>query len=192
VPLFPAAAGTRIATALVNHAYALADTNVTTVTATAVTDLSTVYTIAANDAAVGAAYRLTAGGNGTQGSTGQNLTFGLYLGGTLVGQAITVQGSSTATWAVNDNFRWSVTGLIVCATIGGSGTWFGEMRGALSDTSSASVGAAGSTLGFADANVTAVTKDTTVGQTLAIRANWGSTTGAPTISCRHTVFERLG
>jgi hypothetical protein len=166
-----------------------ADTNTTTVTsALPVADLSTVYTVPPGSLP-GTCYRLTAGGTGTQGSTVQALTFGFYLGGSAVG-ASPVVSAAAALWGINDAFRWAATALIVCASTGGSGTWFGSMTGAVTDYTAASVGAAGATLGFADANAAAFTKDTTVPQTFSIRAGWASATGAPTISCKHTLFER--
>lgn len=166
-----------------------ADTAATTVLAASMTDLSSVYTIPAGSI-VGSAYRLTCGGDGQQGSTLQNLTFGFYLGGTQMGTNPVIVGSSPTWNATLDQFRWQASALIVCATTGVSGTWFGSLSATVTDITAASVGAAGSTTGVADANKTAVTKDTTTGQPFSIRAGWASTTGGPAIVCRHTLFER--
>jgi hypothetical protein len=166
-----------------------ADTNVTTVASVLpMVDLSTVYTVPPGSLP-GTCYRITCGGNGTQGSTVQALTFGFFLGGTSIGTSPIVSAAA-ALWGINDTFRWGVTALVVCSTTGASGTWFGGMQGGVTDTTAASIGAAGATLGFADANLNAVTKDTTVPQTISVRAGWASATGAPTLTCRYTLFER--
>ncbi|SRR6266487_455401 len=169
------------------------DISSTTVTAATSSNLSAVFNIPANDANVGTCYRITCGGNGTQASgTTRDLTFGFYVAGSPVGANVKIAGASAATWGVSETFRWAVTAEITAVTLGVTGTLFGSMLGALSNTTAASVGAAGATLGFADANANAFTWDTTGGRSFAIKCNWGSTTGAPTITCTHTIFERLG
>lgn len=151
------------------------------------TDLSTVMTIPAGSL-VTSTYRITCGGYGTQGTTLQNLTFGFYTGGTQAGSNITV---GAGTWnAISDAFRWRAEATIVVVSTGVSGSLFGSMYGHVTDTTVPSVNASNNTTGFADANRGAVTIDTTSPQTFSIKAAWAATTGAPTITCTHTLFER--
>ena len=189
---FPAPAGSRLTTALINHMYANADSVTTTVTAASLTDLSNIYTIPASDAAAGTAYRLSAFGNGTWGSTAQTLQFAACLAGSAVGSNPPTIGSSA--FSTSTAFRWDAQILLICATSGSTGTWYARINGSLSAYNTTLLPNTGSqcTLAFSYSNTTAVTQDTTVANTLSVRAAWGSTTGSPTLTCHGTTFERLG
>lgn len=169
-----------------------ADTGTQTVTAASATALSATYTIPANDANVGTVYRLTAWGNGTWGSTAQNLAFGIGFPST------TVFGSNSAIGAGFSNislaFRWNCTLWVMCLQTGGSGSWNGSCRLDISQNPNAVVPgtAANNTTGAACGPSSNVTQDTTVDNALSMLGWWGSTTGAPTITCHGTFVERLG
>lgn len=189
---FPVAAGQRITAAVLNHMYAIADTATTTVTAASASNLGTVYVIPANDMAVGVAYRLSCGGDGTQGSTRQNLQFNAGVGGTSVGFSVIIDSTALSASAT---FRWKAVIMLIPVTIGASGTYDTSIEGCVTQAANNLIPgtAANNTIPFGGHNLTTGTGlDTTAAQNFALRAQWGSTTGAPTITNRSTVFERLG
>jgi hypothetical protein len=177
-----AVAGQRITASLLNRMYGQADANAHQVTQASLTDLSTVYVIPANDAAVGTAYRITCYGQGTWGSTQQQLNMQITLGSsTSLGQA---NIPSTAL-AASTSFRWYAVMNFVVATTGSSGSAIGGLDGHIYAT-----GATG-TAGRAIACAGAVTMNTTVANNFRLQASWGSTTGTPTLTCLATIFERV-
>jgi concanavalin A-like lectin/glucanase superfamily protein len=165
------------------------DTSIFTVTQAAFTQLSKAWTIPANDAQAGTAYRLTVSGAGTQGTTTETLTFQLLVFGVAfasfaVGGSefpastafeftliCTIAFSSTiaAKAAVTGNLSVSsaaVTQLTVGSTVNASGG-FGQWTGA-----------------------TAVT--TATAGTMQLQAKWASASFACTIASGMSIFERLG
>lgn len=176
-------AGSRITTAIINKTYALADTNAHTVTAATVTNLSTSYTIAANDATVGTVYYLTASGTGTE-ATGTAVT-GTWAGALNANQNLgsaAIAGASIA--AAGGNFRWWAELEVVVVATGAGGSVNACGRGAL-----LSSGGVATPFVFYTAGVA---MDTTTSKTFAVQFNWASTTGSPTITCDQTVFKRFG
>jgi hypothetical protein len=143
-----------------------------TVTAAAQTALTSLWSIPANDAAIGAAYEVTTYGTGTQGSTAQTLTFAAGFGSTLgvANSGITFPSSFAGTSAA---FRWKSKVTATCVTTGSGGTWLiaceATVTSAAGDNSGTSVGAA-------------VSFSTTTAENVYVCAAWGSTTGAPTLS----------
>src|SRR5580704_16743015 len=93
--------------------YGYADVNSTTVTAAALTDLSTLYTIPAGEPYTDAAYELRAAGYGTWGSTQQALTLGPLLGSGAVSSPTRV--IAAAALAASAAFQWSLTIGITCS-----------------------------------------------------------------------------
>ncbi len=189
---FPVAAGQRITPAEQNHMYAIADTAVTTVTAATASNLSTVYVIAANDMAVNIAYRISCGGDGTQGSTRQNLQFNVGIAGASVGFSVVIDSTALAISAL---FRWEAEIMLIPVTIGAAGTYNTRIRGCVTNSANNIIPgtAANNTIPFGGHNLaTGTGLDTTVAQNFAFRCQWGSVTGGPTITNRSTVFERLG
>lgn len=180
--LSTAVAGQRITPTLLNRMYGQADTNSHTVTAASLADLSSVYVIPANDGTANTAYRLHAYGNGTWGSTAQNLTFQATLGAStsLGSNAIPSTALPTGT-----SFRWSATLNLVVATTGSTGTAIGEITAHVYATSGA--GNAGRIVACAGS----VAMDTTAANNFKLQADWASTTGASTITCLATIFERV-
>lgn len=189
--VFPVAAGSRITSAVINHAYTIADANVTTVTAASYAELSTVYQIPANDAAVGMAYELTCFGYGTWGSTAQTLQLGLNLNGSIMGIAPTI--GSTA-FATSEGFRWRISLILIPVTIGATATWMGSIEGVVCQTANNILPGAGNqdSVPLAGGNSTAVTHDSTAGNDFSLQAQWGATTGASTITCTGTRYTRCG
>lgn len=188
---FPAPAGSRLTTALVNHTYSISDVNVTTVTAAAYTDLSTIYNIAANDAALGVSYELMAHGNGTTGTTTETLQFGLYFGTGILGIAPAI---GTTAWTTSIAFRWSAR--LELTPNGSSSTtgWVGSITGTVSATGNlVPANTSNFTIPFAGGTSSSpVTVDATAAQPFSLRCQWGATTGAPTITCIKTRFTRCG
>lgn len=188
---FPAPAGSRLTTALINHAYSISDANVTTVTATSATDLSSVYQIPASDAATDVMYELLAWGNGTWGSTAQNLFFFTALAGSALGQGSEIYSGLFNTSQV---FRWRYTARLICVTTGSSATWQQQGDGVISryNGTLAPGSATTNSMGFTDSNTTAVTQDSTVANDFSVQAYWASATGSPTLTCHGTRFSRCG
>lgn len=179
--LSTAAAGQRITANLLNRMYGEADANSHTVTAATLADLSSVYVIAANDASANTAYRLTAYGTGTWGSTQQNLVVQGTLASTSLGSGTVPSTALSASVA----FRWYVTLNLVVATTGSSGTVVGGLDFQLYNTGT------GGQAGRAIACAGAVAMNTTIANNFKLQANWASTTGASTLTCLATIFERV-
>jgi hypothetical protein len=188
---FPISAGQKLTAAVLNHAYAIADTSVTTVTAASASNLSTVYVIPANDMAVGVAYRLSCGGDGTQGSTRQNMTFAAGLAGASVGFQPVIDATALAVSAL---FRWEAEILLIPVTTGGAATLHTRIKGCVTQSANNIIPgtAANNSIPFGGHSLAATAGDTTVANNFAVRFLWASTTGGPTITCRSTLFERLG
>ncbi len=169
--------------------YGYADANQTTVTAAAITTLSTQYTIPAGEPYAGAAYELSCAGYGTWGSTQQALTLSPLLGAaTLTGTGRVIAAAALAISAV---FHWSLVMEVVCSD--GVSSWQGSMRGAIAETASAlNPGtAATNSVPFAGATSASYTAAVSSAIPIALRANWGATTGAPTITCVMTKFRKV-
>jgi hypothetical protein len=174
-----------------NAYYGDADTNNVTVTQATFTTVSGSYTIPANEAAANSAYELLTGGSGVWGSTQQALSFQITLAGTVLFANTTIANTAFAASAA---FRWSARALIVCNAAGATGTWTGDLLGCLTQiANNINPGtAANNTVPFADSNTGAViTQDTTVAIAVVLQAKWNATTGAPTISGRHTCFRKI-
>lgn len=177
-------AGQRITASQLNKEYTQADTNSTTVTSASLVSLSSVYVIPANDATAGTVYRMTAYGQGTWGATAQALTFsGLLAAGTGLGSGTIPSGNLTT----SQTFRWICHLNLVVSTSGSGGTAVGNIEAQIY-TTSASTGQSGRVVGCAGS----VSMDTTINRNLQIQANWGAITGAPTLTCLGTIFQRGG
>lgn len=169
--------------------YGYADTTQTTVTAAASTTLSTLYTIPAGEPYANAAYELRCAGYGTWGSTQQALTLSPFLGaGTITGTARVVAATALAASAA---FHWSLVMEITC-TDGVSG-WQGSMLGTVAETANALNPGTASTnsVPLAGATSAAYTASVSSALSVALKAQWASTTGAPTITCARTTFRKV-
>lgn len=184
-----ATAGSTLTAAQLNRCYGQADGTSTTVTAATTTQLSSSYSIPANDAQAGTAYRLTGGGWATWGSTQQNLTFAFSFGG---GTPFTSPVIDSTAFAISLTLRWVVCVTIVCVAPGASATWFGSAEGVISATTNLVPGtAANGTVGFGFSNKTVATQDSTAAIAMFLQGKWASTTGASTITNTFTLFEKV-
>lgn len=142
------------------------------------------YSIVANDAVNGSAYRLKCGGHGTQGSTQQALTcqfttFGIAWGNTT---------TAAADIAASVGFHWEAEGTLIIGGVGVSvaAVFFGHFT-----WSQATAGLSGHSQAM-DKQVASGVDTTAAGNSMSFQAGWGSITGAPTIVCTSSTFERLG
>jgi hypothetical protein len=148
------------------------------------------FTVPGNDANVGTTYRLSVWGSATEGSTSQALTWSLYFGGSSRAAAPVGGGQ----WSASAGIRWKIILIAQCVTTGAGGTWTFSIEGSMSLASGnllAGVGANG-TIGFATGTGANVSVDTTAANSMLLEAAWASTTGAPTLTSRGSLFERLG
>jgi len=171
-----------------NQYYGLADTGVTTVTQIAATNLSTVYTIPAAEAYIGAAYELTCGGSGTWGSTQQTLTLAMALNGTSFGSGGSGKVAAAALSA-SAAFFWRARYTLVCAD--GISSWNCILDALVAEQASpANPGtAATNTVPVATYLNHAATVSSSI--TVALQALWASATGAPTLTNSLTTFRKI-
>jgi len=157
------------------------------VTGTSLANLAS-GTYPANDAVGGAIYEVSTWGSGTQAATTRRtLQFEVQFGG---------QSTSTQTFGATSfsapsvGFRWIAVARVICVTTGASGTWQTSIMAMVTDNTGA-VSPTNNNMGLlfnCDAAGT-YTVDTTVDETIAIRAAWESTTGSPTMTSR-VAFQR--
>lgn len=140
-------------------------------------------TIGANALFPGAAIRVTAMGRFSNTGT-PTLNIGLYSGGT-GGVALSTTGAITTTSGVT-NVPWWAQYLVVCRSIGTSGTLF--VQGIVHGIS----GTVGVSVVPSPASAPAVaTVDTTASKTLDLTATWGTSSASNTITCHSYVVEAL-
>jgi len=141
------------------------------------------YTIPANRLFPGAAIRVR--GYGRVSTTGTpTLLLGVYSGGA-GGTALGTTGAITTTSGVT-NVPWFLEALIVCRTIGSSGTLF--TQGLVTGIS----GTAGvSAVPIPASAPAAVTVDTTTAKTLDLCAQWGTNSASNTITQHLWIVEGL-
>ncbi len=159
-----------------------------TVTAAALTNIAAGPVIPANDAVVGAVYKLTAFGHGTwSSSTGISLNINTTLGG------VTAGGPSIGTVFFNTSqaFRFHAQVHAVCLTTGAGGTWFVGGLMAFGPITAAAVVQGQVYAGVPTSTSTSITVDTTAQQTLRLQLGWSATTGSPTVTCDACWGERL-
>lgn len=164
-----------------------------TVTAAASTVITNAYTIPANDAVTGTKYKLEAGGFGTWGSTQQSLAVGPGINGSRT----RTETYPSTTFQASAGFEWYVTFIMHCIGSGASGhVWMTSQFtiSAVGGTHNFATGATAQMTVLAGSNggATGEAFDTTASNTMAYFVNWGSTTGAPTITRVWDSFERIG
>jgi len=191
-------AGNDMTASLLNQYYGFADTTFTTVTAATQTQLSTSYSIAANEPSAGSAYTVDFGGNGTWGATQQTLVFGLSIGGVALLASVTIGAQAFSASAA---FRFAGVARFAWNQVGASGNVLADIMGNLTQTAN-NVAPPGTytqgnfqsanSIGFADANTAAsATINSTVSTAVFVTCAWGSTTGAPTLTNRKTIFRKV-
>jgi hypothetical protein len=159
------------------------DTSINTVIGTTAANLTVAHGIPANDSLGGTFYRLVAYGNGTQGSTAQQLNIFGFVGGTQISQA----GVSAGFAGASANFEWFAEWEIQIEITGASGTFNGRLAFTPSPNA-ATAQAPGTTIRVSSANSQA----TNSAYTIQLKADWASATGAPTITCLGSRLERIG
>lgn len=185
-------AGQRVTANELSLNYTASDIGVVTVTASSLTDLTASFTVPANDSAVGNLYDIEAWGNGVQGSTLQTLTFQVVYGGNNMS---TFTIGSTAWSSTSQAFRWHMTARVICLSTGPTGSFQSLIFGELSAFGSNLIPSNSSNITGAFISCessSSTTIDTTSAQGLKLQCNWGSTTGAPTITKRVAIQRKLG
>ncbi len=175
-------AGQRVTAALLSEDYTDTDTSSHTVTASSFTQLSPYFSVPANDPQVGTAYRITAWGTGTWGSTVQQANFSFAQNNA----SQTTAGMASGSFSTSQAIVWRWTALIVIQTVGSGGTY------EVAHEVFASQASAGTTTNFAVRATTGNAIDTTSSNTFGLGFSWAATTGAPTITCQGGLFEKLG
>lgn len=178
--------------------YGKADTATTAVTAASATRLTSSYTIPGGEAAVGSAYEIRFGGSGQWGSTQQTLTFSVTVGSVVVFANIVLGASALAASA---NFRFAGHVCIVWDAVGASGDVSGSSMISVTQTANSVVPPGSYTQGnwaaqgsyvLTDANgALSSAIDSTADQVFVVKAAWGSATGGPTLTNRHTIFRKV-
>ena len=171
---------------------ATVDTNSFTVTSASATALSQTFAIDGGDPQAGTTYRLTAWGNGTWGSTAQAM--GWWIGFPDLTEFGTHQAWGAALLAASAVFRWNAVINLMCLSPGASASWHGTLAMVISETANSitNASAAFNSTAGAQGPSSNVTQDSTVSNNLCLAVNWGSTTGAPTITCHASILERIG
>lgn len=155
-----------------------------TVTSSSLSVLTDTWIVPPNDAVAGTCYRLRAWGSGTQGSTAQQLNFVFSYNGANNAQA----GLGSSSFAANEVFEWEAEMIAVVASTGTGGVITHKLSVHASSNSVGSTGAGG----YSVIRTGSFAVDTTSQINLSLDFYWGSTTGAPTITGRGSLFERLG
>jgi hypothetical protein len=193
------AAGSRITASMMNQYYGYSDATTTTVTAAAQTQLTTSYSIPANEVSVSSGYEIEFGGSFTWGSTQQLIAFTLVIGGVTV--LNNHPGIAANAFAASAQGRFSGRARFNWSAAGASGAVFADLFVNLSEIANAT----GVPATINQANVEAVNSvaisdatsaasaaiDSTAAVTCIIKCGWASVTGAPTISNRRTQFKKV-
>jgi hypothetical protein len=158
------------------------DTTSNSVTQSSLTRVTTSWSIPASDAIIGTTYRFTAWGTGTQGSTAQTLGFAIVAFGVTFGTS----RFPTSFAGINTAFGWMLNGIIQ-VTNTGTGTANVTCQLVVSITAAGSSGG-----NFLNGFSTTTAGTTSSTEPMYIECIWGSTTGAPTVTCTGSMIERLG
>lgn len=191
MPLTPA--GSRITGTLLSLNYKSADIGAVAVTQATQNPLTGTFTVPGGDAQIGNEYEIEAWGDGTWGSTAQQLTFQGLFGGVALGNPLLFASS---VFNINQVFRWWASIRVICLTVGSTGTWSSLCRATLSANNTALVATnsnAGTTIAGVACEATGTeTVDTTISEGLVLQAAWASITGAPTITKRVAMQRKIG
>lgn len=151
-------------------------------------------TITANDAQVGSVYKVTAFGYGAWGATAQTLQFALRFGATSATTIGTTPTIQTTDFNTSATFRWKAEAIVVCVTTGAGATWVGNISGCVTQNANVIVPgtAADNTVPFSGGTGSGtVSLDSTVDELFGISAQWGATTGAPSLTAVAGWLERI-
>lgn len=164
-----------------------AETDTSTVTFNTASEIpiTNAWNIEANDVGGETVYDLWAWGNGTWGSTVQNMKYDIALNGVVFTANPTLLDASTFTASEAFNFEIHARIMFTLNGAGGSFKWFFKIV-ASSNSHTQQNGYTAIRRG------TGVACNTTVLNQLSLVAGWGSVTGSPTATCEGSVFQRLG
>lgn len=167
------------------------DATLASATTTAFQNLTKIWPIPVGDIAqTNTGYRLTVGGTIAMGTTAQALTFCFNVFSNTTLQL----PIGAAEFLASTNYWWRMQGEIIFNPIGATGQFMGSFKVNLgvSGANQATVaGTAQTAGGFASEGVAAGV-NTTVAGNLALQAKWGAVVGAPSISGRYSVLEKIG
>lgn len=183
-------AGQRITTSMMNQYYSHSDTTDTAVVAASQQQLTTSYTIPANEPSTDSSYTIKFGGTGQQGSTQQLLTFTVVLQGVVL---VVNSSIAASAFAINAAFRFEGEARLICASLGATGGFRAGIHINLAEIANpiGSITAASNNLAYADGNSAAGVIDTTSNMLAVVKCGWAGTVGAPTITNRHTIFSKV-
>lgn len=156
----------------------VANTNTETVVAT--------LTVPANDAVVGAVYKLTAWGVGSTTGTPTILFRGRFSG--ISGTQFAQSGSISTASGVS-NKAWRAEMYLSNITLGSTGTWFGNLH-VIEGLSVAGTNPV-TTPGQRIDGGTTLTRDTTISNTLVLTIAWGTPSASNTLTCFGFCAERV-
>jgi hypothetical protein len=154
----------------------VAQYNFTTTTLTRITES---YTIPAGDANVGTVYRITARGNGTQGTTADAMVFQGMLGGVGGGEC-TVPATFVGASAI---FGWKAILEVTCYSTGSGGTAGVSLQVIAGGANTVGTVAYGWSITIAF--------DTAVANNFFLQGSWKTTTGVPVGATRDDSYERV-
>ena len=186
------AGGSLIATTApggLNQYYGAADANQTTVSGTALSALSSVYTIPAGEAAhAGVAYELLCGGTINWGTASEHLQLAGYFDGATIHTTVTINDSVFASGSTQ---VWDAHFRMVCAD--GVSQWQGSWRFSANQVANNIVPgtAADNTVTAGDSAPSAVTAAVSSSIAMGLRAAWTGTSGSPSIINDWTVFRKI-
>jgi hypothetical protein len=160
-----------------------------TVSNTATETVISSATLPGNYATPGATFRATAFGVAIPAaSTTPTLTFRLKVGG-VTGTSAAAAVFTAASNASPTNRPWQLTGYFTVLTVGAGANWFGSLQALSSLTSTTTLNAADASLRNDGTSV--FVKDSTVSQTLAVTAQWGTASASNICTLYGWSWERI-
>lgn len=167
------------------------DATLASATTTGFQNLTKIWGLNAGEIAqINTGFRLTAGGTIAMGTTAQALIFCFNVFSNTTLQL----PIGAAEFLASTNYWWRMQGEILFNPIGASGQFLGSFKvnlGVSGANQATAAGTAQTAGGFAAEGVAAGV-NTTVAGNIALQAKWGAVTGAPSISGRYSVLEKIG
>ncbi|MET8826108.1 hypothetical protein ABZX40_13630 [Streptomyces sp. NPDC004610] len=157
--------------------------SVTTVANTTAETVVASLTIPANDAVVGAIYRIRVV-TGISFLASATMTWRLRLGG-LAGTLLAQMGATTLSGTAQTDKESCVEADVICVSTGASGTWFAAFQERRNSTQTGSV--ADIQMNYSDGTVV---RDTTASADLVVTADWGAASASNTLTA-YAIMERV-
>lgn len=152
-------------------------------TAATSTALSPAFPVYPYDAQPGTVYRLSAEGNGTQGSTVESLFGSLQA----FGSNVQCLNAGSGVISAGQRFSWEAEAKVTILSAGASGTASMKMR--MSWSAAAGVNGADEAVNVQVAFPVAI--NTTVANTIQLLGNWSSAAGSPSLTVSTASLERI-